>query len=885
MSLKSHQVQEVAKRLKIEGLEYEPLNEDLVDHICILIEERMDNGQRFAEALNDVIAEFNPGGINQLQQATVSELKNLTMVKNYIIVAWRNMMRQKVILLINLAGLALGFTSVLLIYRYVDYELSYDELHPNKDQIYRLVTHKVRSNGEAYHSAFTGAPWGPALESDYAEIESSLRMMKYRLPVQVSTKNGVHRFLEPNLIWADHTVFDFFHLPIVAGDNKNPLASPNSVVISQELAKKYFGEENPIGQLLEYEGNFGLQVTAVMKDMPENIHFKADLIGSFNTLGHSFWHIIDNWTILYYYTYLKLAKDHGAEQVEQHLPQFYKKYLGEEAQHYRGELQSLGDIYVHSDLSGELKDNASFLQLMLLVAIAALILLLAITNFISLTAARLFPRFKEVGVRKVMGGLRSDFLLQFITESSVILLISMFAAFALSYLIFPFFQVFTGRSLLLLNELWIWEISTFFLVISMLSILAGLYPAIIMSRLNASKALKGLAIGSRSSRWLREGQVLFQYVICICLIAATFQVSDQMAFIQDKDLGFDEGNILMAPLYISDDLTSHEAALVSNELTQIPGVSHVSVSSHKLVGDQPYGASYAFQVPDRPTDTLSMNRLHVDRHFVETYDIDLVAGRNFSLEFSTDTSAFLVNEQALKVLRIKDPASVLGSHITYSTQNENGNYLRRGEIIGVIGDFNFSSLHTTIAPMVIDIQPARSHFVACKLDYRPSEEIVKDIEETWSALFPESPFTYTMLSDHLSISYQAETQLGQLLKYFSLISVVIAGLGMLGLASGTASKRVKEIGIRKVLGASSKSVTFLLCKSFLILIGLALLVSSPLAYYLLDNWLSGFAYHSPFNWFNLALAAVISLGITLLSVGVITLRAATNDPMRILRSE
>lgn len=835
MSLKAHQVQEIVKRLKKEGLNYEPLHEDLVDHICILIEERIDNGQKFMDALNDVIRDFTPGGIDHLQEATVGELKNFTMLKNYIIVAWRSMIRQKAMLFINLAGLVLGFTSVLLIYRYVDYELSYDELHPDKDRVYRLVTHRNRQNGETYHSAFTGAPWGPALVTDYAEIESSTRMMKYRLPVQVSTKVNSRRFLESNLIWADNSIFNTFQLPILAGDDQHPLESPNSVVISQQLAKKYFGEENPIGQLLEYEGNFSLQVTAVMRDMPENVHFKADLIGSFKTLGHSFWDIVDNWTILYYYTYLKLAKGQGPEQVEQHLPQFYKKYLGEDGRFYQGELQSLEDIYVHSDLAGELKENASFLQLMLLVSIAALILLLAITNFISLTTARLIPRFKEVGVRKVMGGLRTDFFLQFIIEAMVILLISMFSALLLSYLIFPFFQSFTSKPLNLLSDPWWWEISVFSLIIVMLSILAGLYPSMIMSRVNPSKALKGVVIGSRSGHWLREGQVFFQYIICICLIAATFQVSDQMAFIQEKDLGFDERDILMVPLFISGDLTSHEANLISNELTQIPGVSHVSVSSHKLVGDQPYGASYAFQFPDRPTDTLSMNRLHVDRHFIETYDIELIAGRNFSIEFSTDTSAFLVNQQALKVLGIQDATSVLGSQIAYMTQNENGNYLRRGEIIGVIQDFNFSSLHTTIAPMVLDIQPARSHFVACKLASVPSEKMVKDIEEVWSGQFPESPFTYTLLGNHLATSYQAETQLGQLLKYFSFISIVIAGLGMLGLASGTASRRVKEIGIRKVLGASSESVTLLLFRSFLILIAFALVISSPLAYFLLDN--------------------------------------------------
>ncbi len=885
MSLKTHQIQEIAQRLKNEGLIYEPLNEELIDHICILIEERMENGQRFMDALEEVIAEFTPGGIHILQEATVGELKNFTMIKNYVTVAWRNMIRQKVILFINIVGLALGFASVLLIYRYVDYELSYDEQHPHKDRVYRLVTHRARQNGETYHSAFTGAPWGPALQADYSEIESSTRMMRYRLPVQVSTKEGSNRFLESNLIWADNSIFDLFHLPIIAGDDQDPLASPNSIVISRQLAKKYFGEENPIGQLLEYEGNFGLQVTAVMEDMPENVHFKADLIGSFNTLGHSFWNIVDNWSILYYYTYLKIAEGHDPVQIEQSLPQFYKKYLGEEAHHYQGSLQPLTDIYVHSDLAGELKENTSFAQLMLLVAIAALILLLAITNFISLTTARLIPRFKEVGVRKVMGGLRTDFFLQFITEASVILLISMVFAFGLAYFTFPFFQSFVAKPLWILNDLWLWEISTFFLIIFMLSILSGLYPAMIMSRVNPSKALKGVVIGSRSGQWLREGQVLFQYVICICLVAATFQVNDQMAFIQQKDLGFDDRDILMIPLYISGDLSSHQADVIHNELVQIPGVSHVSVSSHKLVGDQPYGASYAFQLQGRPTDTLSMNRLHVDRHFVETYDIELVAGRNFSLGFGTDTSAFLINEQALKVLGIQDAESILGGHIAYMTQNASGNYLRRGEVIGVIKDFNFSSLHTTIAPMVIDIQPARSHFVACKLASAPSKRTLEDINQVWSGLFPESPFTYTILSDHLVTSYRAETQLGQLLKYFSFISIVIAALGMLGLASGTAAKRIKEIGIRKVLGASSSTVTLLLFKSFLILIGLALLVSSPLAYYLLDSWLSGFAYHSPFNWYNVVAAAAISLGITLVSVGFITLRAATNNPVKTLRSE
>ncbi len=885
MSLKAHQIRLIEKRLKKEGITYDPLSEDIVDHICIQVEERMDQGQKFMDALDAALQEFAPSGLSDIEEATTRNLKNFTMFKSYIVVAWRNMMRQKSMLFINLTGLALGFACVLFIYRYVDFEMSYDTQHPAKESVYRLITHRQQENGETYHSAFTGAPWGPALEADYPEIETTTRIMKYRLPVQVSLESGANRFLEPDLIWADNSIFSLFHLPIIAGDDKNPLASPNSIVISKQLAKKYFGDENPIGKRLEYEGNFGLQVTAVMQDMPDNIHFKADLIGSFNTLGHSFWHIMDNWSILYYYTYLKLPEGTQPEQVENNLPQFYAKYLGENADRYQGELQPIKDIYLHSDLSGEMKANADYQQLMLLVLIAGLIMLLAITNFVSLTTSRLIPRFKEVGIRKVMGGLRTDFFFQFITEAFVVLAISLALALTLGYFIFPYFVSFVEKPLVLFNDLWLLELISFILVMLVLSVVAGLYPATIMAGLNPSGALKGVIHGSGSAQWLREGQVLFQYVICICLIVATFQVGDQMKYIQNKDLGFDKEDILMVPLYISSDLTSQQADLISNELTRIPGVKRASVTSHKLVGDQPYGASYAFQLPGRPTDTLAMNRLHVDRHFIETYDIELIAGRNYSKDFSTDTSAFLINEQALKTLGLNDAEAAIGGQISYQAQNENGRYLRRGRVIGVIKNFNFSSLHRTIAPMVIDMQAARSHFVACKLESGLSEGTLTSIENAWARLLPESPFTYTVLGDHLSESYKEETRLSELLQYFSFISIFIAGLGMLGLASGTAAKRVKEIGVRKVLGASSTTVIMLLFKSFIILIGIALLVSSPLAYYLLDSWLSGFAYHAPINWTNFGLAAVISLGLTVVSVGYITISAATANPIRTLRSE
>ncbi|MEM8895338.1 MAG: ABC transporter permease [Bacteroidota bacterium] len=885
MSIRAQEVQLIEERLKKEGISYDPLSEDIIDHICIEVEERMDEGQKFMDALDVTLLEFAPSGLSDIEDATTKDLKNFTMLKSYVTVAWRNMMQHKPMLLINLTGLALGFACVLLIYRYVEYEMSYDTMHPSKDQVYRLITHRQGDNGDTYHSAFTGAPWGPALEADHPEIEVTTRMMKYRLPVQVSLESGTNRFLEPDLIWADNSIFTLFHLPILTGDAQNPLASPNSIVISEQLAKKYFGDENPIGKRLEYEGSFGLQVTAVMQDMPDNVHFKADLIGSFNTLGHSFWHIMDNWSILYYYTYLKLKQESQPGQVENNFPQFYAKYLGENADRYQGELQSIRDIYLHSDLSGEMKANADYQQLMMLVVIAGLIMLLAITNFISLTTSRLIPRFKEVGVRKVMGGLRSDFFFQFITEAFVVLAISLALALLLGYFIFPYFISFVEKPLVLFNDLWLLELIGFILVMLVLSVVTGLYPASIMAGLSPSGALKGVIHGSGSSQWLREGQVLFQYVICICLIVATFQVGDQMKFIQDKDLGFDEEDILMVPLYISGDLSGQQAELVSNELTRIPGVQHASVTSHKLVGDQPYGASYAFHLSGRPTDTLSMNRIHVDRHFVETYNIELVAGRNYSKDFSTDTSAFLINEQALKALGLSDPQAVLGGQISYLTQNENGRYLRRGSVIGVIKDFNFSSLHSTIQPMVIDIQAARSHFVACKLGSGLSESTLASIENAWGRLLPESPFAYTVLGDHLSESYKEETRLSELLQYFSFISILIAGLGMLGLASGTAAKRVKEIGVRKVLGASNTTVIMLLFKSFIILIGIALLVSSPLAYYLLDTWLSGFAYHAPINWTNFGLAAIISFGLTVLSVGYITISAAMANPVRTLRSE
>ena len=848
MELKSAQVQWIKADLIGKGLYYQPLHEDLLDHVCVAVEEKMSAGQPFMDAYLEVIERFTQPEIQDIQAETTQNLKNLTMIRNYLVVGFRSLVNQRTFSLINISGLMLGFICAILIFLYVDFESSYDSHHTQKDNIYRLVTNRKVDSGDIRRTAFTGAPWGPALKSDFPEVLEAVRFMKYRLGVMITSEVYDKKFFEDHLIWASPEVFNVFDIPLTKGDPKTALIDPNTVVISERLAEKYFGSDDPIGQTLIYETEHPLTITGVMNNMPENSHFYADILGSFNTLGQSFWDIVDNWTILYYYTYLLFPDQYDASLFEAKLPGFYKKYLGDNAGYLSGELQPLRDIYISSNRAGELKANTSLDHLYLLGAIAIFIIILAVANFINLTTAKSLQRAREVGVRKVMGGLKSDLFLQFLTEAIFIVTTSMCLAIMVVFLLLPYYRDVTGRPLDLISELWWLDLAGVILSALIIGLIAGLYPSFLLSRISASVALKGSLKTDKTSIILREGLVVFQFAICIALITSTLQVNDQLQFIQTKDLGFEKDDVLILPFNNSGPVPDGRMELIKRQFKEVPGITSVTITSHKLIGDQPYGASYVFKLPGQPADTFPMGRLHVDDDFIHTYGLELVAGRSFDETFGTDTSAFLINEQATKLLGVDKPSEALNAQITYNTQNEEGRYLRTGKVIGVVKDFNFKSLHYSIEPMVMDIQPDRSHFIACKLSGTMDNGMLSMIQSKWALLWPEVPFEYSFLSNHMETLYQSENNLEKLFSSFSIISIVIACLGMIGLASYSTSLRIKEIGVRKVLGASLTELLTLLLKTFLLLCFIGLVIGAPVSYFFLDHWLSEFVYRSPIEF-------------------------------------
>ncbi|MEQ9426869.1 MAG: FtsX-like permease family protein [Cyclobacteriaceae bacterium] len=883
--IKKQQIAFMEADLARRGLIYTPLREELLDHICIGVEGRMSKGMTFMDAYLEALQEFDGFAPTQIQSETVHNLKNITMVRNYLLVGLRNLFRQKAFFIINLFGLTLSFVCVFLIYRYVQYEMTYDQHIDKKDRIYRLVTNREVDSGDIRESAFTGAPWGPALMQDYPEVEDIVRFMKYRLSILISYDEADKKFLEDHLVWADASVFKFFDLQLIKGNPQTALSEPSSIVINQSTAIKYFGNTDPIGKTLIYEGEHNLTITGVMADMPQNSHFYADMLGSFNTLGTAFWNIVENWTILYYYTYLLLPEDYNAEKLSAKLPGFFQKYLGERAQLFEGKLQPLPSIYLTSHRVGELKANAKLNQLYLLSLIALFIVLLALANFINLTTARAMQRAKEVGIRKVMGGLKSDLFLQFLLEALFMIVLSALIALAAAYLLLPYYQVFTERPLSFIADTWYFEVVYLMLFIIAAGLASGIYPSLVLSKLNTTAALKGANKSSRSGTILREGLIVFQFSICIALIAATLQVNDQLKFINAKDLGFNKDGVVLLPIYSSGAITYEKTDFLRRQLNQIPGVNHTTVNSHKLVGDQPYGAGYIFKLPQQPADTFPMGRLHIDREFVDTYDIQLLAGRNYDPSFSTDTAAFIINEEAVKTIGLERSVDAIGAEISYYSQNENGNYLRTGKVMGVVKNFNFKSLHFAIEPMVMDIQPDRSHFVACNISSANISQTLKAIEENWSVIWPEAPFTYSFMDSHFDELYEAELNIARLFSVFAGLSIAIACLGLVGLASYITSRRIKEIGIRKVLGASSQHILGLLLKSFVALLILGFTIGSPITYYLLEQWLNDFVYRSELGLMNFLLAATLTLVLTLVSVGFITIKAAMSNPVKSLRFE
>lgn len=794
------------------------------------------------------------------------------MIKNYIKIALRNLWRHKSFSFINIVGLAVGMTACFLIFMYVKFELSYDNFHQKAEQIYRLNT-DIKSANETMKIAVTSAPMGPAIKTDFPEVLESTRIFPASLVVKVNNQ----LFKEDKVIYAEPSLFKVFSIELLKGNAELALKNPNSVVLTQSTAKKYFGPANPIGKVLLVENKYPAVVTGVVKDMPENTQLKFDLIYSISSLEQLYPARLAQWGNFGNTTYLLLAKGTNTAHLQAKLPAFLSKYISEtdrkQGMDYALFLQPLKETYMDSRANNGESGNMSNIYIFSIVAI--FILLIAAINFINLTTARATERAKEVGVRKVIGAARGQLTMQFLGESVMLCLIAFIVAIILISLLLPLFNQLAGK--IISPNLFAHGYIFILLLISLLiGLSAGAYPALTLSGFKPIVILKGRFSTSVKGTLLRKGLVVFQFTISIILIIGTLVVYNQLNFMRNQPLGFEKNQMVVMD-FGNDANVIKNYKSIKTEFKSIPAVSAVTLSEGLPGGGNPNAYSeFENRQGDMHSENVSM--YNVDYDYIPVYGMKIVAGRTFSTAFGTDsTKAIIVNEAAVKSLGYASPKDAIGRRFSQ--------WGRQGTIIGVVKDFHYRSLQQNVAPLNLRINPTDANVFTLKISSKNIPETIAAIQNKWKVLIPQRPFNYSFIDETFNKQYATEERFGKLFMYFAVLAIFISCLGLLGLASYSTLQRTREIGIRKVLGASISGIVNMLSQEFLQLVIIAAVVAFPLAWFSMHTWLQGFAYRINISWWIFASAAFIALIIAIATVSFQAVKAALANPVKSLRSE
>jgi len=807
------------------------------------------------------------------------------MIKNYFTIALRNLWRSKGFSFINILGLAIGIATCLLIVLYVLHELSYDRYNEKADQIVR-VTFKGKLNGESLTVALAAAPVAKTLKNDFPEVLEATRLRHNNSPF-ISYEDKT--FKEKSLAYVDSNFFQVFSIPFLKGDPKTALIAPKSLVLTLATARKYFGHEDPIGKvLLVGSQKEAYQVTGLIDKVPSNSHFHMDLFGSLSTLEEAkqnFWFGIN------FNTYLVLPKGYDYHQLEAKLPQVVNNYMGPDVQRFMGVsleemrkkgdevglfLQPLTDIHLRSDYAFELEPGGDIRYVYIFAAIAVFVLLIACINFMNLSTAGAAKRAKEVGIRKVLGSVQSQLVRQFLLESILMTLLALLLGIGLMKLSLPLFNRLTGKEL---DFAW-WTNPAVLLGLLLFGLLVGIisgsYPAFFLSSFRPIAVLKGKLTVGRESLGLRSALVVFQFFISIALMVCTVTVYQQLQYMQSKKLGYDTSQVLV--IHDSYALGSNEEVL-KKQLQAHPQVVNASISGYVPVGDS-YNNNNLFQPEDNPDRNVAMRQYGVDHDYVPTLGMEMALGRNFSQDFPTDSSAAIINEAAVQLLGWgKDP---LNKRLI-TLVDEKGTK-RAFNVIGVVKDFHFESLHQKIGPLVMFLGN-NSGSLLVKTNTRDIAGFLSALKTKWNGFSPKGPFAYSFLDERRDAVYQAEKTIGQTLSVFAGLTIFIACLGLFGLATFTAQQRIKEIGIRKVLGAGVTNLVLLLSGDFLKLVGIAFVIATPVAWWAMSQWLEDFAYRISIGWWVFAIAGLAALLIALFTVSYQAIKAALTNPVKNLRTE
>ena len=812
------------------------------------------------------------------------------MLKNYFKIALRNLKKNKGYSLINIFGLAVGITCCVIILLYVQNELGYDKFYKNADSIYRVYI-KSSINSQENCNCKTAAPLGTTLVRDFPEVVTSTRIGFFGNHVLVY-KDKIYR--ERHLYTADSNFFDVFSLPVIIGNPKNVLSQPNSIVMTQSTAQKYFGNENPVGKILNVDSQGLYIVTGLMKDFPKNSSFRCDILLSMSTYPIS---ADDNWLDMKYTTYIILKEGTDPVILQKKLKNIVNDYVGPQAEATLGipfheflnkgntwdfYMQPLTSIYLHSQRDFGIDPNTEWVDqstsnidyVYIFSAVAIFILLLAIINFINLTTARSETRSKEVGIKKTLGSNKTRLIEQFLTESIVVALLSVLISIALVEIILPFFNQLAGKDFKFDLFSSVYTIPGLILFAFIIGILSGSYPAFYLSSFRPVHLFKSNFEKRIKKRTLRSGLVVLQFTISIALIIGTIIIRDQLSYIQNKNLGFNKEHLYTIKNF---GISENKLHVIEQELLKNPEIISLTNSSVMFFSGIP-GDGYLYN--DRQvSNTISSQYLDVDYNFLKTFKIPLLRGRFFAEEFPSDTTAVVINEAMYKVCGTED---LVGKELI-----QVGNQSKTYKIVGVIKNFNYQSLHEQIKPLVLFLSPVKQ--AASILTVRISSANIKNtiafINNTWENITGGEEIYSSFVDQDLAHLYESEERAGKVAIVFSGLAIFIACLGLFGLASFVTEQREKEIGIRKVMGASVFELITMLSKEFTKWVLIANIIAWPLAYYIMNNWLNNFVYRINITLWVFILSGITALLIALLTVSSHAIKAAMTNPVESLRYE
>lgn len=810
------------------------------------------------------------------------------MLRNYLTVALRNLWKHKFYSLINILGLALGLACFLFIFLFIRDELSYDNYHEKGDRTYR-----VNFDGYAFEQdlnfAVVGAPLGPTVLEAYPEVEQQCRFRSYG---SYSVRYEDKSYLEKDWIFVDSTFFDVFSFEMTKGNPKMALVEPNTIVITERMAEKYFGDADPIGKSLTADNDELYRVTGVIREIPTNTHFSFDFFASLSSLEES---RNPTWLSNNFQTYLVLKEGADPAVVNTKFEQLVKDYVGVEIEQFMGktydDLVAGGDfinfslfpmqkIHLYSDKNEELAPTSDIKYIYIFAFIGLFILLLACINFMNLSTARSASRAKEVGLRKVVGAQRKQLIWQFLSESVVITFLGFILAIGGLVFFLSRFNTLAGKELSLaqINHPAFWGFML--LLVASVGIIAGSYPAFYLSAFKPIAVLKGRltrTVGSAIS--LRSILVIFQFSITVALIAGTLIISKQLNYIQNKKLGFEKDQVLILNNFYT---LGNNCQAFKEEISKHPQVISASMSSSlPTPSSRNSSATFLGRTPD-PSKTHVVQLFTVDHDYIPTLGMEVIEGRAFSRDFPSDSSAVLLNESAVAMYGLEEP---LGQEISvFSGGTPENPEISTTKVIGVIQNFHFESLRSKIGPLAIFLGPSRGR-LSIKMKGEDVPGLIADIQEQWNTMGPGQPFDYTFMDEDFSSVYESETRIGEIFSVFTFLAIFIACLGLFGLATFTAEQRTKEVGIRKVVGASIGRIFVLLTAEIMKWVLIANVIALPLAYYFMNRWLDGFAYPVTISWLTFTIALLASLLIALLTVSYQALKTAWMKPVKSLRYE